>query len=358
MASQFFEWKNIRCTVALTEVCNLQCRHCYINAGCTRQNSELSVQEISTIAYELTCQRGEDGIEIFLTGGEPFIRKDTLDILHALSDMGAKLALTTNGLLLSSPIIETLAKYRVETAVSLDGAILEHHEYIRGPRTFRKTVVAIKEMVSEGVRVVIDSVVCQENFSGIWGLFELAAQLQVDELVLTNVVMIGRAQANKDTLHPVKFDELYGLIEEICQEDPQFERIGAGNLQALIPQRKNWPNCGAGREMIYISSDGTVYPCSNLSRSELRAGNIRNRSLKEIWEDSPVLVKIRNINPSVSDHQCVDCEFNNRCHGGCLAEKGEHFDLIHPQCSSFKSLYKSEASNGSERRKKACGRFA
>lgn len=357
MAKQFLEWKNIRCTIALTEACNLQCRHCYINAGHRTKDPELTVQEIFAIATELTRQQGKEGVEVFLTGGEPFIRKDILDVLHALSDAGAKLALTTNGLLISSRIIESLVKYRVKTAVSLDGAIKEHHEYIRGPRTFRRTVAVIKEMVSEGIPVVIDSVVCQENCSGIRSLFELAVQLDVDELVLTNIVMIGRAQANKDTLHPVRLDELCGLIEEICQEDVRFEKIGINNLEALVPHRRKWVNCGAGREMIYVSSDGSVYPCSNLSRPEFQAGNIRDQKLKDIWEDSPILGRIRIINPSVSHPACSTCEFSDRCHGGCLAEKGEHFDLTHPQCSSFKNMFKSRASNGSERRKKACGRF-
>jgi len=343
-----FVWENVRCTLAVTEACNLECRHCYIRAEHSRKEAELTPEEYSAIAHELAQLRGQPDTQFFITGGEPLLRHDIGDIIAALSHCGEKVALTTNGLLLTPTIAKQLAKHQVEVAISLDGPSPAIHEYIRGAGTFASAVAAVRLLNTHGIPVTLDSVVCRHNFPYLPNLFRLALELGVRELVLTNVVLIGRAADNRYLLKPVELYELYQTVEKLCQEDSRFAQLAQDNLDAWLPYRTRWPNCGAGQEMIYIASNGDVFPCSNLTQPCFVAGNIRQATLAEIWEESPVLRSLRTIKPVQIHVDCQRCSYTDICHGGCLAEMDRDFSRAHPQCPSFQRLFQEITPKGGQ----------
>lgn len=125
----------------LTLRCNLKCFTC--GSYLAEQMSEMSTQEIFNI-IDLICKtykfRKKPGIRI--TGGEPFMRKDALDIITYLSIKGFEISLNTNGTLISEAMIEKLLKSNVKfLRVSLEGPTAEIHDKIRGVKgDFSRTV--------------------------------------------------------------------------------------------------------------------------------------------------------------------------------------------------------------------------
>ncbi|MGD2248452.1 MAG: SPASM domain-containing protein [Candidatus Methanofastidiosia archaeon] len=82
---------------------------------------------------------------------------------------------------------------------------------------------------------------------------------------------------------------------------------------------QNW--CGTGSRKVLLNDDGTVYPCPNHHLPEFKAGNIKDTSFKEIWENTPVLQKIRNIYPVESINKtCSSCHVRHWCAGWCRGE--------------------------------------
>ena len=119
-------------SLEVTERCNLRCQHCYIpakqRAGSRRR--ELKLPEIERILAEIA----ESGcLWLLLTGGEPFLRRDFLDIYTSARRKGLILTLFTNGTLITRPIADTLAEWRpLKIEITLYGATPETYERVTG----------------------------------------------------------------------------------------------------------------------------------------------------------------------------------------------------------------------------------
>ena len=76
---------------------------------------------------------------------------------------------------------------------------------------------------------------------------------------------------------------------------------------------RSFYGCAAGNGLVYIKSNGDVWPCPFI---EVNAGNIRNSSFRKIWEDSEVFNNLRNRSEKLNGNVCSDCKYNIIC-GGC-----------------------------------------
>ncbi len=126
-------------------------------------------------------------------------------------------------------------------------------------------------------------------------------------------------------LEPPPFPYLMEKSFEILRENPQYRKlIGTDFLCATarvcsICGVQNW--CGTATRLLLLNADGIVYPCPNHHLPEFRAGNIREKSFAEIWEDSPVLRKIRETYPvETINEQCATCYVRHWCAGWCRGE--------------------------------------
>lgn len=114
---------------SITGRCNYRCRHCYMSAP-SGHYGELSHEAVMSIARQI----GECGVlHVSLTGGEPLLRPDFLDIVGELSAQGVRIRqLYTNGALLSADVLDGLAErgQRPVVIMSFDG--VGHHDWLRG----------------------------------------------------------------------------------------------------------------------------------------------------------------------------------------------------------------------------------
>ena len=99
-------------------------------------------------------------------------------------------------------------------------------------------------------------------------------------------------------------------------------------------QTTDMPVCTAGISSLYISSSGIVYPCIALGYKDLDAGDLKKASIKEIWENSEILKKLRKL--TVEDFEkCKTCKAKDVCKGGC---RGNAFDFF-KDLKSYDPLY-------------------
>lgn len=114
---------------SVTGRCNFRCRHCMMSAP------EAALGELShASALSIVDQLAECGVlQVALTGGEPFVRRDTPELIDALVEKGIKIAqIYTNGALLDKGIIDFLADrgQTPDVVISFDG--VGHHDWLRG----------------------------------------------------------------------------------------------------------------------------------------------------------------------------------------------------------------------------------
>src|SRR6478752_9344603 len=117
----------------LTKRCNLKCDHCYLDATTKSAggNDELSTEE----CYKLIDQIAEvnRGCLLVITGGEPLVRPDILDIARHAVKLGIMVVFGTNGMLID----ERMAKDMVDIGVmgvgiSIDSLDAQKHDTFRG----------------------------------------------------------------------------------------------------------------------------------------------------------------------------------------------------------------------------------
>jgi radical SAM protein with 4Fe4S-binding SPASM domain len=303
--------------IHVTNECNLRCIHCHLSSGIQLQN-ELTIEEIFgaiAAANELGAQR------IIISGGEPLMRKDFLSIAKFSRDKVGFVQLLTNGTLITDKIAQALKDWDIKVQVSLDGARKETNDFIRGKGAYERTIAGIKKLVKSGVDTRLSMTLMEKNMNEIPEMAVLAEKLGIKMLHIPTPQIKGRARENKDSVLPS--DE--SCIKLIKSLDGLSKIVGINVFleefwYLKIEKIQKIDLCGAGCMLMSIAADGEVYPCAGLHEMEFSSGNIREKSLKDMWENSEVFKELRSF--SVLDiPECRDCEMKFICGGGCHVDR-------------------------------------
>lgn len=277
----------------VTSACNLRCPHCYLDAG-RRGAGELSTQE----GFRLIGQMAELGTELLiLTGGEPLLRRDLPALASHASGEGIHVVLGTSGTLMTPQKAQVLKQSGVAAAgISLDSVVPAKHDAFRGvPGAWRRAVAGIEACRLAGMEVLVHVTALQMNEEEIPALLQLAHERGARAFNLFFLVCSGRGERLTD-LSPQAYERLLSFILEAQDRYPgmMVRARCAPYLGRLAAERGTsvlWgAGCLAGTRYCRISPGGDLTPCPYLP---VVAGNVRNQSLREVWEEAPVLQRLR-----------------------------------------------------------------
>ncbi|MFO8052318.1 MAG: SPASM domain-containing protein [Thermoplasmatota archaeon] len=82
---------------------------------------------------------------------------------------------------------------------------------------------------------------------------------------------------------------------------------------------ERWKGCTAGLRSIGITSNGGIVGCLSMGNEDHIEGNIRERSLKEIWEDPNAFAYNRKFSKKDLGPNCEGCRYWKKCKGGCAS---------------------------------------
>lgn len=141
--------------IEVTRACNLRCKHCLNNSG-EIINNQLTTEEIIDLIKKLS----NAGIqEIRFTGGEPLVHKDIYKMIKLATKLGIYTSIGTNGTLINEEVAKKLKEVGLKRAViSLDGT-KEKNDDIRGQGNYDKTILSIKYLQDQGVKIKVNSVI-------------------------------------------------------------------------------------------------------------------------------------------------------------------------------------------------------
>ncbi len=315
----------------LTEGCNLKCVHCRATAQPTRNQSELSTEEVYKVI---------DGIVSFydpilvLTGGEPLFRPDFFKIADYAVQKGLRVALATNGTLIDADIAKKIKNIGIKrVAISLDGANKRTHDGFRGIEgAFDRAILGAGYLQDEGVEVQFNSTISKHNIDEIEEILKLSMDKKAVALHLFMLVPVGCGVqiADSQMLTAEQYEEILGWFYEQSREVPiEIKATCAPHYYRIIRQKAKergekitfqshgmaamTKGCLAGTGVFFISHKGKVQPCGYLP---VEAGDVLKQSINEIWDNSPVFKKLRN--HSELEGKCGICEYQNVC-SGCRA---------------------------------------
>ena len=263
-----------------------------------------------------------------LSGGEPLIRKDVFKIIEHAKSLGMNVSLITNGYYVKGHILDNLIRNEVMTAVSLDGKE-ESHDFIRGKGAYATAILAMEKLSEGGIFDCIVTTLNKHNCSEVDHIAELGHKFNATRVVYHNYIPVGRAQEHLELAPtPQQYEQVFNRIYDLMQEyqgklsinvySPFFARIAK---QRGMPDFDYWFNnvflgqCFIGGRYMGLLENGDIRPCG--FNEGYRMGNIRDKSMKEIWTDmqtSEFTQKLRD--RSNLKGKCGVCEYREIC-GGC-----------------------------------------
>jgi radical SAM protein with 4Fe4S-binding SPASM domain len=348
----------------LTYRCNLACEHCYLDAGGTplvgtenfADRSELGTEECFSVIDEIAAFAPE--CLTILTGGEPLLRRDILEIVRRAAERELWVVVGTNGVCITENLARRLAEAGARgLSLSLDALDPDRHDRFRNVRgAWRNTVEGAEILNRTGLPFIVQTTAGSHNL----GELEAIADFAHDRLAakvwnLYFLVPTGRGQFVSD-ITPAQYDAVLASLYRIQRKydrrmlvnakcAPHFiktvlENAGAATEpirtdarlrqgdggQAELPRAPSWPGlsqvriysggaggCPAGTHYMGIRPNGDVTPCPYLP---VFAGNLRSSPLASLWTSSGLFADVRR--RSSLGGRCGACEMNTHC-GGCRA---------------------------------------
>ena len=164
----------------VTKFCNYKCKHCCALAEKISTENELKYDDFARNLDEMK----EYGIEeIYFSGGEPFSRKDILQILRKARENNINCNISTNGSLITENIAKELKNLNINKVhISLDHYIPEKFNYFRGGNYFDSTIRGIKLLKANDIYVRIGVVIWKENVDEIEEMIKYLTTLNVNEV--------------------------------------------------------------------------------------------------------------------------------------------------------------------------------
>ena len=315
---------------SITTKCNLKCKHCYSESVDEASPDELSTEE----AFRLVDDLSHWGIGLLIIdGGEPLCREDMLDVVKYASSKGIRTTIGSNATLIDEGMAKKLREAGVmAVAISVDGVDAVTHDSFRGVSgAFEQTLKGIKACRNASLPFQLNMVVRKDNFSQLEDMLRLALDLGANAAEVFDLVAAGRAKHECQEL-VLSLEERRQAMEQLAQAQEDYPIVirvpGCPMYPLLLQQKQIQPRhfpremlrrvpyydrgCAAGMPMGYVMvlSNGEVNPCMLL---QTRLGNIREQSIISIWENSPVLAKLRQ--RDLLKGECGDCQYKLTCSG-------------------------------------------
>ena len=277
------------CLVQVTNRCNMKCSFCDFWPNPALPSEELSTADFERLAAELS-KLGTFLVSI--EGGEPFARKDLVDIVRALSRDHIT-ALFTNGWYVTEENARALwAAGLVHCSVSIDYSDRARHDGKRGltgtsERAWRAVEILKATAPRGGKQVHVMTVLMRDNQDQMRALFEETRARGVGHQV-TLLSVSGYRRGKSDDALPdsgrgAEMAKLWDEFPHVRFFREYFERIDAFlDLRDGVPTSARMPTCDAGLQSFNVDHVGNVSPC--IERIDEIAGNVKTESLMEIHQ--------------------------------------------------------------------------
>ncbi|HEX7596592.1 MAG TPA: radical SAM protein [Polyangia bacterium] len=316
------------CIWEITGACNLRCIHCENNCG-PRSPQELSLDEFRRVAEGLAglgCRHAH------ITGGEPLLRSDWDLCCRALTDLGIRVALVTNGTLLDEEALDRAQAAGVSAVgISIDG-LREVHDSIRlrpqpGPSPWDQTLDALDRSCKRLETIVITHV-NQRNLGQLPALRDLLRQMGVRRWQIQLAIPVGRLLQIKGPylIAPADLESLTSFIGQANDDGltpaiDTSDSIGYYTEKEILLRKRTtgqglWIGCQAGIRLVAITYEGKVRGCSALPQ-EFDAGDLRQESIEDIWKDEERFAYATRFNVAKLAGGCAGCEMGPLCRAGC-----------------------------------------
>ncbi len=224
--------------------CNLSCEHCNLTSR-NKKADELSLNEISNIFGRSDLLRN---INISISGGEPFLREDIIDIVKIILSENNTVSIITNGTQterIADFVNASIDLSKINISFSLDG-IGDVHDSIRGMGAFERLIESVNLLKRKKIKFSCGAVIQKNNIEHLNFIYDYCK---------TNDITLA--------FSPMIWFNQFVYTED--QVDSVTSFLNQYDLAYMASRGKyKIKDCHAGTRSCYIDSTGRVYTCSTM----------------------------------------------------------------------------------------------
>lgn len=323
---------SIRVLWEITPYCNMNCKHClfYENTKIERQK-ELTTKEVYQIIDNLSKEKKLKAI--WLSGGEPLMRKDIVEICKYISNYGIEPSLSTNGILLTPEKIKQLEEAGVKYMhLSIDGATASTHDALRQVKgSFDKLMKVCDYLKESSIKRGASFMVTENSIDEIEDVVKIAKEKELSVLSFYLVAKLGRGAKNFNNDEIDLRKKLQHKIERLAINDNSDLKIEV--FRADHSEKDSiLQECKADK-FLSISYLGNLGACPWLMKSDksLEVGSLLEEDFVELEKKCKVKIFQKKAKRREKMSFCNQCGQKEQCGKGCLAlqktEDGLYYGL-------------------------------
>jgi radical SAM protein len=320
----------------VTRACAYACIHCRAEAQPKRDPRELTTDE----GFRLIDDLVDVGRPILIvTGGDPMMRPDLLDLIRYASGSGLRVALspTATKLVTRERLVATREAGVARVQISLDGSRPEVQDAFRGRQgSFERTLEILDDIRSAGLSLQVGTTVSRYNQHDLDAVARVVGEYGAVMWSLFFLVPTGRGR-QEDMISPQEHERVFNWLYDLSKSAPfDVRTTAAQHYRRVVIQRRRreeTPSSGGllvtgagysfadglgqsnrgvndGNGFAFVSHTGDVCPSGFLP---LPGGNVRDKSFADIYRDSPLFRDLRDYTRLKG--KCGTCDFRDVCGG-------------------------------------------
>lgn len=301
----------------LTYRCPLACAYCSNPLNLADYTDELTTDEWRRVLAE-AADLGV--LQCHLSGGEPLLRRDLVEIVATAHELGLYTNLVTSALGLSRPKAEQLRAAgldHVQVSIQADEPAVS--DRIAGTPSFRRKIEAMGVVRELGWPLTMNVVLHRQNIDRVAEIIALAEELDADRVELANTQYYGWAWRNRTALLPSR--EQLAVAEEIVRA-ARKRLAGRMEVVHVLPDYySDYPKpCMGGwaARQLTVAPNGDALPCPAAQTLPLPRASVREDSLEMIWSESPLFTAFRGTD--WMPDPCRACDRRELDFGGCRCQ--------------------------------------
>lgn len=303
----------------LTYACPLQCPYCSnpLEMSASRKN-ELSTEQWFDVMQQA---RKMGAVQLGFSGGEPLVRPDLEKLIVEAKSLGFYINLITSSIGLTKEKIKTFKNAGLDhVQISFQGSNSQTNKEYGGTDSFEHKLAMCREVKAQGIALGLNFVLHRQNLSQVREFLLMAESLEPEFVELANCQYYAWALHNREHLLPSQKQ-----LIEAEQATNDFRENYKGNMKVFFVSPDYYDNrpkkCSNGwaTTFVTVTPEGEVLPCQSAKViPNLEFPNVRQQSLQQIWQESPLFTGFRGT--SWMKEPCLSCPEKEEDFGGCRCQ--------------------------------------
>lgn len=304
-------------SIEITQKCVNRCIHC---SSCSTEECTMMLQ-LDTMCRLIHGLQRLKVQRVCLSGGEPFLHPDIVEIVKQISDCNIIVDIYSCGIVkeagepkpLSVELLSTMKKVGLRSLLfNLQSVNENTYDLITQSKGhFPLLCESISNAIKCGIRTEIHFVPMKQNMNDAVDVIRFAEQMGIEQVNFLKLVPHGRARENAQSIMINDVD-----LSNLCSRLVDLQTKGKSiRLGLPLSNRGSTPPCHAVKEKLYIKFDGSVFGCEAFkyikfldeSGNFILPDNILEKDVEQIYKNSEYLKQSVTLVESYENYQ-IDCE--------------------------------------------------